>query len=215
MAKAKARFTVKRVYQVIDATTGEAVDEYGTAAKAKEYAAEQNRLQEPAKCEAFEPLADYPGICACGWLRSNHTAQALEAFAQDNRRSTRRPCKLAEYNSGTPCAQGKDPNFPQLWCTACQENTIQAAIDQFPAEFGLQAFPGKRFKIVREASYFSDFPAPGTLYLYTYVQKADGGWSSFSKGTASELRGQIVDFKKPALLSKEEAAEIRRKAGAC
>lgn len=210
---AKARFTVKRVYQVIDSTTGEIIDDYGKLADAHQYAAQQNELQEPAKCEVFEPLGDYPGICACGRQKSHHTAEVQLAFDQNNRRNTRRSCKLAEYNGGTPCAKGKDPNYPQLWCTICQENTIQAAIDQFPAEFGLQAFPGKRFKIVREASYFSDFPAPGTIYLYTYIQKPDGGWSSFSKGTARELRGQIVNLK-PALLSKEEAAEIRRKAGA-
>lgn len=210
MANAKARFTVKRVYQVIDATTGEAVDEFDSPVAAKDYAAEQNQLLRTAKCEVFEPLANYPGVCTCGWLRSNHTAQALEAGMKPV--PLQRHCLAADYNNGVTCESGKDPNYPQLWCHACQENKVNRVIGSFPKEFGLRAYPGKRFHVSLSNSYFSDFPKPGTLYLYTEVLTSLG-WESFCKGTVSELQSQIVDLK-PALLSVEEAAEIRRKAGA-
>lgn len=201
MANAKARFTVKRVYQVIDATTGEAVDEYGSLAAAKEYAAHQNELVEPLAEADIEDL-----LVALAQPSPNEAAEQNQLAAAPPR------CLDAAFH-GAACATYYAGRTIQFWCSHCQEKEKQAAIAKFPAEFGLRAFPGERFKISPQASYFSDYPAPNTLYLYTYIQKSDGGWSSFSKGTANELRGQIVNLK-PALLSVEEAAEIRRKAGA-
>lgn len=198
MANAKlARYSVR--YAVIDNITGEVVEYFGKVAQAKEYAAYQNKRNE---CEMFEPLADYPEICACGGWKAEHAHLPQEA--PQPAAPVLRPCALAEYNNGVTCESGKDPNYPQLWCHICQENRIKTEIAKFPAEFGMRAYPGERFKISFTASYFSD----STLYLYTVVKRGDA-WASFCKGTASELRGQIVNLK-PALLSKEEAAEIRK-----
>jgi hypothetical protein len=68
---------------------------------------------------------------------------------------------------------------------------VTDAIAQFPATFGLRAFPGDVFKISPFHSYESDFPAPGTVYLYTYVRRGDA-WHSFAKGTPQELRAEVV-----------------------
>ena len=78
-----------------------------------------------------------------------------------------------------------------------QERLIDAAVATFPEEFGMRAFPGKRFRISRGSSYWSDgyymgepkFP-PGP-HLYVYVEE-DGDWLSFAKGTPTELRREIV-----------------------
>jgi len=54
----------------------------------------------------------------------------------------------------------------------------------------LRAYPGKRFRISVSASYVSDFPHPGTVYLYTQIQDGDT-WRDFAKGTIAELKAQI------------------------
>lgn len=64
---------------------------------------------------------------------------------------------------------------------------IEILADTFPATFGLRAFPGKVFKIGRQSSYISE----GRVILYTQVQDGDR-WLDFAKGTASELRKEIV-----------------------
>ena len=64
---------------------------------------------------------------------------------------------------------------------------IARAIAEFPAEFGLRAFPGKKFRVSHSSSYWSD----GDVLLYTDV--FDGGtWHAFAKGTPKELRAQIT-----------------------
>lgn len=76
--------------------------------------------------------------------------------------------------------------------TRTEEQAIIAqAVAEFPPEFGLRAFPGKRFKIVEGASYYSNGPV-----LYTYVLQTEGEWKgewfAFAKGTPGELRAQMV-----------------------
>ncbi|HKV44607.1 MAG TPA: hypothetical protein VJT32_08040 [bacterium] len=68
---------------------------------------------------------------------------------------------------------------------------IADTIAQFPAEFGLRAFPGERFRISRMSSYASDWPVPGTIYLYTQRRVGDR-WLDFAKATPAELRTQVV-----------------------
>lgn len=71
-----------------------------------------------------------------------------------------------------------------------QLGDIQAAIEKFPALFGLRAFPGKIFRISRIHSYISE----NRVILYTEVRDADGvRFWSFAKGTAAELRPEIVE----------------------
>lgn len=59
-------------------------------------------------------------------------------------------------------------------------------------EFGLRCerAEGTRFKISRGASFDR---GDGVIYLYVYVLRGDR-WLAFSKGTVSELLGQIVSL---------------------
>jgi hypothetical protein len=69
-----------------------------------------------------------------------------------------------------------------------QQQLIKSEANRFPAEFGLRAFPGERFKIMLSDSYISD----GRVVLYTGI-KTKSGFQAFAKGSAGELIGQIVD----------------------
>lgn len=72
--------------------------------------------------------------------------------------------------------------------TRNQEQTeIAATIATFPATFGMHAFPGDTFRISPSSSYFTE----GTMMLYTERLTSNEHWSSFAKGTASELRREI------------------------
>ena len=73
-----------------------------------------------------------------------------------------------------------------------QDAAIDAAIALFPDRFGLLAFPGETFRIVRSACYYSDENGP---MLYTYVLR-DGDWVSFAKGTVEELQREFKELKK-------------------
>lgn len=75
-----------------------------------------------------------------------------------------------------------------------REQAVKNAIAQFPATFGLRAFPNRVFKIDDAASYVSAYPVPDTIYLYTVVQNGDK-WDTFCKATPAELRVQIVNLK--------------------
>ena len=80
---------------------------------------------------------------------------------------------------------------------------IRGEIAKFPAEFGLRAFPGKRFCFCEGDSYLTqapsaegaapdDYAAP-VVYLYTHIFDAERGeWLAFSKGTPAELRREVV-----------------------
>ena len=77
------------------------------------------------------------------------------------------------------------------------DKRVADAIAQFPAEFGLRAFPGEIFRVSERSSYVSDYPAPDTVYLYTERKSGtnvDGAtlWQSFAKGTPAELRAEVV-----------------------
>lgn len=65
----------------------------------------------------------------------------------------------------------------------------------FPAEFGLRAFPGKRFRLSDSASYFNGGIGEYTEQtLVLYVERHTGGddWRDFVKGSAEELRANIT-----------------------
>lgn len=68
-----------------------------------------------------------------------------------------------------------------------ESQVIALEIANFPAEFGLNAFPGKRFRISPSASYVTR----DSIQLYTEIQ--DGNrWLSFAKATPEELSHQIA-----------------------
>jgi hypothetical protein len=85
------------------------------------------------------------------------------------------------------------------WETEEQSAAIDAAMAKFPAEFGLKAFPGKRFSIHREASLWDSGlyhgkpdHEPGPLF-YVFIYAEDTGrWEAFAKATPAELRRNIV-----------------------
>lgn len=71
-----------------------------------------------------------------------------------------------------------------------QKDMVAQAISTFPLEFGLRAFPGDRFRLSTASSYVND---SGVVTLYTerwneQLQK----WQSFAKGSAAELRREMV-----------------------
>ena len=68
-----------------------------------------------------------------------------------------------------------------------QQAKLAEALAKFPGEFGLRAYPGKRFMVNEAASYFSE--AYGVL-LYTFVW--NGKWEAFAKGSPEELAREIV-----------------------
>jgi hypothetical protein len=106
-------------------------------------------------------------------------------------------CMARGHNAVCTCGEGNDLSLTH--CTTCaiyiadnaNADPIAAEIANFPPTFGLRAYPGDVFRISRTASYFSDYPALGTLYLYTQVRRGDQ-WLDFCKGTSAELRAQIV-----------------------
>jgi hypothetical protein len=74
------------------------------------------------------------------------------------------------------------------------KDAVAAFTAEYGDEFGLRAYPGKRFSVVEGASYLSH--SEGVL-LYVYVlddDKAapDRSWMAFAKGTADELRREVV-----------------------
>lgn len=80
-----------------------------------------------------------------------------------------------------------------------QSAAIDAAIAKFPAEFGLRAFPGKRFSIHRGASLWDSGlyhgkpdHEPGPLFYLFIFAEDTGRWEAFAKGTPAELRCNIV-----------------------
>ncbi len=71
---------------------------------------------------------------------------------------------------------------------AQQQERMKLAAEEFPSEFGLRAFPGKRFSISLAASYVTD---DGVIMLYTQVKTGDD-WLAFAKGTPQELREELT-----------------------
>ena len=78
-------------------------------------------------------------------------------------------------------------NYEKLWET--QKAAVQAAIDLYPGEFGLKAFPGGVFRVEPLECFWSELEHAPMLYVYV---KNGSVWSSFAKGTPEELRRQTV-----------------------
>jgi hypothetical protein len=72
-----------------------------------------------------------------------------------------------------------------------QNDMVAAAIQQFPQEFGLRAFPGDRFRLSQSSSYVNDSGVV-TLYTERWNDRLQT-WQSFAKGSAGELRRELVN----------------------
>jgi hypothetical protein len=70
-----------------------------------------------------------------------------------------------------------------------KQKAVEKAVDEFPGEFGLRAFPGERFRVSRSASYWSDYENRPLLYTERFK---DGEWRDFAKGTVEKLRSEMV-----------------------
>jgi|10_taG_2_1085330.scaffolds.fasta_scaffold629765_1 hypothetical protein len=70
-------------------------------------------------------------------------------------------------------------------------------IDGLEAEygevFGLEAYPGERFRLSRTASYWSDYTA--SFLLYTERDCGERGWLDFAKETVPVFRTCVVRIK--------------------
>lgn len=83
-------------------------------------------------------------------------------------------------------SEGADAGF-----NAFSSERIASAAAAFPSAFGLYNFPGKVFRISEHASYENG----DQVMLYTEVQREDGTWVAFAKGTPAELRQHLVELK--------------------
>ena len=77
------------------------------------------------------------------------------------------------------------------------EHLVDEVIARYPAEFGLRAWPGRRFCILRQASFWDTGERDGKphhdagpmLYIYAFI---DGKWQAWTKATPFELDLYIV-----------------------
>lgn len=78
-----------------------------------------------------------------------------------------------------------------------EREAIKKAIAQFPEEFGLRAFPGDKFRLSENDSYYSQGynnewgSEPAQVMLYTQRLTEDGTWCAFAKSTIAELKKEI------------------------
>lgn len=71
--------------------------------------------------------------------------------------------------------------------TMSDDEKIRAAIAKFPPTFELRGFPGDVFRLSPTSSYVSG------QRVVLYTQRKDGNqWLDFSKGSESELRGEVT-----------------------
>jgi hypothetical protein len=75
-----------------------------------------------------------------------------------------------------------------------EQQLVKAVIDEFTDEFGLEfglrAFPGKKFRISADKSFYSEFA--GGVQIVVQAWLGDGMWMDFGRDTAATLRKQIV-----------------------
>ncbi len=69
--------------------------------------------------------------------------------------------------------------------------TLDQVVRTFPDEFGLRAFPGRRFRI----DTWSSFSCPDNGFqLVTQIwSRLQGGWLDFSRGSVEELRRECTE----------------------
>jgi hypothetical protein len=70
-----------------------------------------------------------------------------------------------------------------------KQEILNDAIVAFPKEFGLKAFPERKFRISVGASYIY---AENIPVLYLEKQLVFGDWIEFCKCSPAELKSQIV-----------------------
>jgi hypothetical protein len=102
------------------------------------------------------------------------------------------PSSLLRSSDGKVEERGNEMPTNKAGDRPNEAEQVEQAMAEFPKEFGLRGFPGKVFSISASASYVN---AEGVqLYVHIKDEKAapDRCWSAWAKGTARELRSQIV-----------------------
>ena len=77
-----------------------------------------------------------------------------------------------------------------------EEQKTAEAVASFPATFGLRAFPGDTFRASLSSSYMG---FDQVVQVYTERLCEDGVWKSFAKGTAQELKLEVVKAPVPTI----------------
>jgi len=75
-----------------------------------------------------------------------------------------------------------------------RDGMIAAAAGEFPATFGLRAFPRDVFRVSLRDSYVND---EGEVMLYTQRRDERGQWLSFTKGSVLELKREATELARP------------------
>ena len=109
---------------------------------------------------------------------------------------------MSHYPHPYPCAYpGGDcvcPGGPLSENPAPRRNSVQDMIDGGIAsitelvgtEFALAAYPGRKFRISRQASYWSEHEMAVLFYTQVFDASSER-WLDFVKGTLSELRREV------------------------
>lgn len=74
--------------------------------------------------------------------------------------------------------------------TEQQRRDLDAEIDKFPKEFGLRSFPGKRFRVSRDDSYWSEILKGPVMCVE--VRTTDDRWLTFASGSLEQLRELVT-----------------------
>jgi hypothetical protein len=72
-----------------------------------------------------------------------------------------------------------------------ERQLLDQVIRTFPTEFGLRAFPGRRFQIDTWSSFFS--PHSGFQLVTQVWSEKQGRWLDFSRGSVEELRNECTN----------------------
>ena len=68
-----------------------------------------------------------------------------------------------------------------------EQQAINEAIASFPQEFGLRAFPGKKFRLGHRLSHFV---SEGEVQLVVQINN-DGNWQDFGRNTPDFIRMEM------------------------
>lgn len=70
---------------------------------------------------------------------------------------------------------------------------IDGVVARVPAEFGLRAFPGRRFRVCREKCFLSESVEGGPVRVQIVVQVRSGAdWQDFGRDTIETLQREVV-----------------------
>lgn len=135
------------------------------------------------------PLRDDPvrDTCPdCGAGRTLSGACVVDCPDTFGERLSSRPQSRDSGPVGCAKRQKRETMIPDFGPQA--DAAVAAAVASFPPSFGLRAYSGDTFRVSSSSSYVSG----GRVVLYTERLGADGQWRDFAKGSADQLREQMI-----------------------